>query len=126
MSKNLRRLPGDDIIERIGAQLAQHDRKPVQSVLATALACAPSKTAWARAARRDPFKYARALADLHRTAGFAERKEQVTVKISPEEAARELVAKHGYEKALMLWQMGTSLPVTYIEKFKNVINGELA
>ncbi len=126
MSKNLRRLPGDEIIERIAAQLAQHDRQPVQGVLATALACAPSKTAWARAARRDPFKYARALADLHRTAGFAERKEQVTLKITPEEAARQLVEKHGFEKACLKWQMA-DLPAAIIEKFDpKVIDGELA
>jgi hypothetical protein len=127
-AKNLTRVPGDDIIDRIEQQLARGDRSPVQGVLATALACAPSKTAWQRAAKKDPFKYSRALADLHRTAGFADRKEQITVKATPDDVARELVAKYGYDGALERWKMHTTLPVSYIEKYQDVtvINGELA
>jgi len=119
------KLPGDDVIAEIEKQLGNYDRTPFHEQLARAAACGPTKSAWRKMSKDDPGKWARALVDLGKIAGFAERREQVIIKPEVEDVARELVAKYGYVKALQMWR-NHDLPLDKIEVYANVIEGETA
>jgi hypothetical protein len=123
---NLKRLPGDDVIDEIERRIGSYDRTPFHGQLARALACGPSKTAWRKLAKADPAKWARALTDLGKISGFADLK-QTDIHIKPEvdDVARELVAKYGYQKALQMWEP-TGLPMEKIQAHAPIIEGETA
>lgn len=105
MSNRYRRVPADKVIKQIAKQLNGYDREPFQDVLATALACGPSKRSWKRLATQHPEKWARALNDVGRLAGYAQQVEHSHThlhKQDPVEVARQLVTAKGRTKAIRM------------------------
>ena len=95
----IEKIPKQLIVDRIQAQLSQYDRAPFQKPLAMALANAPGHKHWRDMAKADPDKWARAVAQLAKTAGFAEVKENRNIGVDPEKLAKELTARFGHTKA---------------------------
>ena len=118
---NLQRVPADAIIAEIEKQLGSYDRTPFHNQLARAIACGPSRTAWQRLAKQNPEKWARALTDLSRVSGFADRKEQIVIKPEPEQVAKELVARFGRAKACTMLE-SAGLPTSLIG---DTVDGEI-
>ena len=95
----LPKIPKKLIVERIQAQLSRYERAPFQKPLAMALANAPGHKHWRDMAKADPDKWARAVSQLAKTAGFAEVKEIRKSSDDPEKLAKELTARFGHTKA---------------------------
>ncbi len=101
---NALRVSKKAVVERIQAQLSSYSRAPFHKPLATALANAPGHKHWRDLAKSDPDKWARAVGQLAKTAGYAEVKEVHKISNDPEKLARELVARFGHTRARILVQ----------------------
>lgn len=98
------KLPEREVFQRIESRLARYDRGPFQEQLARALACGPSKSAWRSLAKKNPAAWAQSVEKLAKVSGFAERTESLSLTMDPQQIARELVARHGPDKAALLLQ----------------------
>ena len=96
------KLPAKDVIAQIQRQIGRLDRSVFTETLATAVACAPSATSWRKLSKKDPESWSRAVVNMSKLTGFAERKETVTFTPKMADVATELVARFGEEQARML------------------------
>ena len=114
------RLPPDKIFADIEAQLARLDRAPFRKPLAEALGVAPSRTAWRKLAKRDPAKWAAAVATLGKSAGMPETVQTISVNLEPQQLANQLVTRYGTDKAREMLRMHglpeSLIPIITVDK----------
>ena len=91
-----------EIIERIKGQIGQMDRSIFDEQLATAVACGPKPVHWNKLAKNDPESWSRAVQNLARMRGYADKKEITTVTPKLTEIADELKVRFGEEGARRL------------------------
>ena len=106
----LTRIPGSEVLARIQERLDRYDRGPFRELLTDSLAVKPSLTAWRKLATKDPEKYSRAVTNLAKTAGFADRSETVSVKFNLNELIDQTIARYGPDRARQIIQ-GMNLPL---------------
>ena len=92
-------------------RLDRYDRGPFREILTDATAQRPSLTAWRKLAAKDPEKWSRAVGNLAKTAGFADRSETVNVKFDINQLIDQTIKRYGPDKARAIIQsMNLPLP----------------
>ena len=91
-----------EIIARIKAQIGGLDRSIFDEQLATAVACGPKPAAWKKLAKDDPESWSRALQNLARMRGYADKKEVTNITPKLSDVAQEVLRRFGEKQGQLL------------------------
>lgn len=119
-------IPAQAVFDQIETQIARQDRGVFATMLADALGVKPSRTAWRSFGKKNPDRYVKAVGELARLNGYADKTEKHIYRHDPKSLALELVNRLGEDKARsVLTNFG--LPATLIPsdtQMPEVIDGE--
>ena len=101
----------------VAERLARLDRGPIQEVMARVVAAMPSLQDQQDYYKDHPYQHARAVALMARPAGYVDRSEALTLNMSADTVARELVNRLGADKAReRLAEHG--LPISLVDQYE--------
>ncbi len=118
------KIPAKKVFDELERQVTRQDRSVFAPMLADALGVKPSRTAWRQFAKRNPDRYVKAVGELARMNGYADKTEKHIFRHDPKLLAEELVQRMGEDKARETL-VNFGLPASLIPG-KPAIEGETA